>query len=277
MTWHLLLYGFTMRRATLITLAVLFPVVGTCPPTPAGDDSPEAKAIRALRTLHADVTTHHTDSGNHAIDVSLLHTLSDGHSTKYYAPLADLPYLQRVELWGDAVQNDALRYLSGLQKLESIALTRASIDDNGLELLARHRGLRELTLWQCYEISDRGIRRLGRLSNLEIWVLKETRRITGASLIVARRMTKLRALGLDGSSITDDGIQALGPHPSLEYLSLEMTLITDQSLEYIKRMPKLKHLDVMNTRVTEEGVDALRKARPDLDIDSGQSPPVSPG
>lgn len=76
----------------------------------------------------------------------------------------------------------------------------------------------------------------------------------------------LQRLHLDGTNVTDDRLRHIGLLKQLQYLNLHNTRITDQSLRPIQYLPALRKLYLGATDVSEQAIDALRQARPGLQI-----------
>ena len=87
--------------------------------------------------------------------------------------------------------------------------------------------------------------------------------------VLAKRVglfPKLKALKLNGSQITDDGLAVLQNMPCLEFLDVSHVGISDKGLEYIKGLASLRELYITHTKVTSTGIEALKKALPKLVI-----------
>ena len=70
----------------------------------------------------------------------------------------------------------------------------------------------------------------------------------------------VRSLNLDNSPVTDTALQALGPMPELNDLSLTRTLITDDALPMIvKQFPGLEVLRLDRTVITDKSLSELSK------------------
>jgi hypothetical protein len=141
------------------------------------------------------------------------------------------------------ITDDALENLEGLERLEILNLGGANISDNGLAHLRRLVRLKELALTNT-SVTDKGMRYLCGLS-------------------------KMRRLLLGGTKITDAGIRSLERMDELEELDLQRSRISDNGLKHLKRLTSLRHLHLADTRVTEAACDALRRALPKCDIESG--------
>ena len=54
--------------------------------------------------------------------------------------------------------------------------------------------------------------------------------------------------------------------PCLEVLALQGTVITDKGLETLKEVKELRHIELSATRVSDEGLSRLRLALPNCEI-----------
>ncbi|MEX1238950.1 MAG: c-type cytochrome domain-containing protein [Cyclobacteriaceae bacterium] len=68
---------------------------------------------------------------------------------------------------------------------------------------------------------------------------------------------QLTWLNLGGTSVTDEGLAAIGTFKFLTRLHLGNTQITDEGLEYLKELPYLEMLNIYGTRVSDEGIRHL--------------------
>src|SRR5262249_15460346 len=71
-------------------------------------------------------------------------------------------------------------------------------------------------------------------------------------------LTKLRMLALDGSSVTDAGLEHLKGLTGLQYLSLTNTGITDAGLEHLEGLTELQSLFLKNTSISDAGLEHLK-------------------
>lgn len=90
--------------------------------------------------------------------------------------------------------------------------------------------------------------------------------MTNAALEPLGALPRLRALNLDTTQISDEGMQHLKRFHALEWLNLNSTQVTDAGLEQLKDLRGLKELNLTQTRVTDAGVKRLKQALPNCDI-----------
>lgn len=71
------------------------------------------------------------------------------------------------------------------------------------------------------------------------------------------RLPRLRHLGLDVSTLSDDHLKPLAGLRRLEGLSLRSSATTDAGLALLSGLDRLRHLDLSQTRVTDRGMRHL--------------------
>ncbi|MBX3073820.1 hypothetical protein KF913_07835 [Candidatus Obscuribacterales bacterium] len=81
--------------------------------------------------------------------------------------------------------------------------------------------------------------------------------LTDAGLKYVGKLTNLKNLSLGFTRISDSGIKYLVKLP-LESLSLCSTDITDGALDHIARIKTLRYLNLSETNITDEGIQKLR-------------------
>jgi hypothetical protein len=227
----------------------------------------EESAVASLRSLGVQITADKKCPEKLSLNASLAFKNTDEGKVKAFAPLRRLRSLKAVYIGGWGVNDALLGYLTDLPQLECVDLGYTFVGDEGLRCLSKITSLRNLSLTLNTKITDRGIRHLGKLVNLEELVISDCPKISGAGLIAVRRMTKLRHLDLSRTSVTDDGVPALGPHPALESVILRCTMFSDKAMDGLATMVNLRDLDVEETVVTTACANAFRKAHPNVKVD----------
>jgi hypothetical protein len=81
-------------------------------------------------------------------------------------------------------------------------------------------------------------------------------------------------LALFDAAINDDGVSQLLRLQNLSCLNLDGTKITENGLQLLSALPKLKWLSVKRTEVPPEGIDRLKQRRPEIAIESDSVPDV---
>jgi hypothetical protein len=73
-------------------------------------------------------------------------------------------------------------------------------------------------------------------------------------------------LNMQNSRISDDDLKELHKVQDLKGLDLQGAQITDEGLQEIAKLKSLVSVTLTGTPTTIEGRDALRKARPDMEV-----------
>src|SRR6202022_422844 len=85
----------------------------------------------------------------------------------------------------------------------------------------------------------------------------------------------LRKLTLVSTQGTDDGVQTLKGLTHLEELALLRLPMTDQGLGQLATLTGLKRLRLHEAKITAGGIAALKKAIPDLKVETDKSTKVA--
>jgi hypothetical protein len=145
------------------------------------------------------------------------------------------------------------------------------LTDRDLIALSHLPDLRWLKIVGDMNLTESGLRRLGRLGKLETLIFvdtsgRSTGGMTDATLTAIELMPQLTSLHLEGHHITDAGLANIHWPAGLTELNLSGTRITDQGLEHLKKISTLQRLVILDTQVTYEGVVELHRALPNCDI-----------
>ncbi len=180
-----------------------------------------------------------------------------------------LPQLEILRLRNTVVSDEGLRTLSEHPNLKVLDLANTRITDEGLRHLADLSSLEGLHL-EATSITDEGLRHLGGL-NIQGLHLNGTR-VTGVGLGRSRNM---RSLDLGDTRTNDAALREVGLLEDLWGISLDGTDITDQGLEHLHGLKNLRYVDIENTAVSPSAVERLRRALPKGAIlEAPPSPPM---
>jgi hypothetical protein len=170
--------------------------------------------------------------------------------------LEGLARLDLLHLDGAKITDAGLKHLEGLTRLKSLWLSRTQVTDRGLQSLKKLPQLERLSL-NGDNISDVGVENLKALGQLEHLSLNATR-ITDGGLKRLKELTRLEYLSLNETSITDAGLETVKGFTRLRCLDLDGTRISDAGLQHIKGLTKIERLSLANTRITDAGLDHLK-------------------
>jgi hypothetical protein len=142
----------------------------------------------------------------------------------------------------------------------SIDLHHVDASDGQLAPLAGLAGLRRLYLSRVPSAGDGALVHLGRL-----WALKAlTLEHTGVSDEGLRSLSRLRALqelDLAHTRVHGRALGALAVLGDLRRLDLSHTRVDDRAVEDLTALPRLEELVLRGTRVTPRGAEALQRSR----------------
>jgi Leucine-rich repeat (LRR) protein len=91
--------------------------------------------------------------------------------------------------------------------------------------------------------------------------LKSSRVDQNSPFAMDRKSTPLRLLGLEGTQVTDAGLEHLEGLESLERLWLARAQISNAGLENLKKLKSLQRLALGDTQVTDEGLVHLKELK----------------
>ncbi|MFM9197249.1 MAG: hypothetical protein ACKOWG_16210, partial [Planctomycetia bacterium] len=173
--------------------------------------------------------------------------------------------------------------LTGLENLDTLALTNSAITDAGVETLvqafpnvveidlssntnltgaalkqiASLAKLERLTLLQN-RFNDLNTRRLGKMPQLRSLDLRGNMEAGDMTLEVVGKLPNLTALKHRSTAVTDAGLEGLAASPSLESLLMQDFVITNASGPHLAKLAKLSSLEVFRCQgFGTEGVLAL--------------------
>lgn len=141
------------------------------------------------------------------LDISILPRVTD----KGFGRLKSLSKLRMLGLAGTGIRN--LRVLRNFKRLESLSVPK-EIGDDQLPHVGRLTGLQRLSLEVCDGITDKGVKQLEPLKQLD-W------------------------LDLHRTQVSDRGIESLKKLPRLRYVQLQHTRVTAEGVDDLRReLPK---------------------------------------
>lgn len=232
-----------------------------------GETAPETYATLLLSELTTLRITHHAE-----LD---------------YSPLADLPNLSHLHIWGATVDDDVLRQLPRISGLTSLNISKSAVTDAAIDTLLPLKSLESLNLSDT-QISNATIGKLEALPHLQALDISRTN-VTDEGLADLKRLEGLRSLKADGLQITNLGLEYLLPWKSIEWaaqkrargIDLSRSSVTgsglilladaplnsatltglrvrDSDLNVIKSWRSITSLDLSDTLVTGDRLDLTR-------------------
>ncbi len=114
-------------------------------------------------------------------------------------------------------------------------------------------------------VRDEDLERMTALDKLQpAWLQLRGRQISGRGLESLQRLTCLRGLTLNSTSISDDDLAGLEAFPELAILNLEGSRISARGLEHLKGLTSLRCVSLWFTTLTADAVLQFQAARPDV-------------
>ena len=215
---------------------------------PVGDAA--ARALASLPDVES-VTLADTDVGNDGVEalargarrlthLDLGHALADDDGV---APLRlASATLRSLSLDSRLISDRGVAHIAGLRSLESLDLFAADVTDAGVFALREMRALRSLEMCGG-RVTDVGVARVARFcANLETLNLGQNARVTDRGAVaISASLTKLTALNLSGSQVTDAGAKTFVALTRLTTLALkECRGVTSAAARFLRdRCPKL--------------------------------------
>jgi predicted Zn finger-like uncharacterized protein len=139
------------------------------------------------------------------------------------------------------------------------------LKDDDLVPLTRIATLKQIDLQYPETITDKGVKHLLRLPNLESLTIRKSL-LTDEALADIKKLAKLTSLNVGDNRITDKGLVHIKEMRQLRVLELSGTEVTDAGLEHLKGLKHLVSLRLSGTKVSDKGVAELKKALPELGV-----------
>ena len=178
--------------------------------------------------------------------------------------LAEKKSLRMLKIGGEKIDDSVLKVVAKIEGLKGLSLDNCPITDAGVSKLAG-LPLADLTLYQCANVTDKGVAFLAEANDLTRLTLRDVA-VQGTVISKLPKPEQLVALNLAQSKLTDAEIGNLAGLANLDTLVLSQTEITDASVDTLAKLAKLKRLIVTETGLTAEGVEKLRAALPECKI-----------
>ena len=137
------------------------------------------------------------------------------------------------------------------------SLERTWATDNDIDFIVELKTIKKLDLSFTY-VTDRGIKKLQALQQLEDLTLDTAEFLTDASMAHLRANRALRRLVVRGVDITDAGMPYVGEMTGLRSLDISYTMLGDVGLENLPNLSELEHLKIGATLITGLNLNFLK-------------------
>jgi Leucine-rich repeat (LRR) protein len=176
---------------------------------------------------------------------------SGKHADAAFQALRDLPDVEILVVEGFHESIEGIKVGDQLGYQISPPIT-----DRNIAELASLRGLKQLDISGCREVTDDGIAILKSLPLLERLNLSRCA-ITGNGIAPVASLKKLRELSLEATKVDDDGLRHISTLPNLRELNLWNTKITSAGLRHLTKLTNLESLEIESEKITDESVAHL--------------------
>ena len=178
--------------------------------------------------------------------------------------LGRLTRLEKLNLYGPGVNDQAIQTFGKCKSLWSVHLSRIRLSDKALEALTRYPKLRDLSFAACGGLTDDRLARLltnspPHLESFSLFMADNPLPLTVGSL--AEHHRGLRQLALSMTPVADVDLAPLGALTALTDLNLQQTQVTDAGLVYLSPLRNLETLTINLPGVTDEGLKSIGPLR----------------
>jgi internalin A len=164
---------------------------------------------------------------------------------------AEANAVQRIEARGGFVVRDRDGSIS------EVSLARTWATDEDLNYVAEIKTLKRLDL-SLTLVTDKGIKELEKLRQLEDLNLETAEALTDASMNYVKNIPTLRRLNVRGVDITDVGMPAIAQMTGLTSLDLSHTMLEDVGLENLPALTNLEELYLGGDMITGINLNFLK-------------------
>jgi Leucine-rich repeat (LRR) protein len=164
--------------------------------------------------------------------------------------LPEFPELTSLEL--SKHHTPGLKRLDEFEQLTVLICDASNMSDDDCAQLQSLTRLKELSLNNAVNVTDRGFSYLNQLKHLEHVCV--TNAAVSNDCLAALLHLPLKSLTITGVALSDDCIMYLVKHKNLETLSLSDTNIGDHGVQVLVNSLKLRSLNLTKTRVTDKAM-----------------------
>ena len=164
---------------------------------------------------------------------------------------ADAAAVQRIEARGGYVVRDR----DG--NITEVSLAHTWATDEDVNYVAKIKTLKKLDLGFSL-VTDKGIKELEQLRQLEDLNLETAEALTDASMNYVKNIPTLRRLNVRGVDITDVGMPAIAQMTGLKSLDLSHTMLEDVGLENLPALTDLEELSLGGDMITGINLNFLK-------------------
>ena len=214
-----------MRSVLAVGLSAALIIAAGAAPIPPRDERKEQQAaIEMVKRLGGDVMYDYQrpkpdkpnqfdpeakprdpDAFHRVVRVGLRDTKATDDDLK---ALANLPFLENLDLTGTKVTGAGLAHLKGLKNMRVLCLWKTQVDDAGLEHIKGMTKMWQLILDET-NVTDAGLVHLKGMTGMSDWLGLTNTQVTDEGLKHLEGMTTLRSLNVRQTRVTMEGVQKL--------------------------------------------------------------------
>jgi internalin A len=196
---------------------------------------------------------HHTAIGSGLLAASLLAAMPPQvrAQARTTGPAAVTHAIERIEARGGYVARDRAGNVT------EVSLERTWATDNDIDFVVELKAVKKLDLSFTY-VTDKGIKKLQQLPQLEDLTLDTAEFLTDASMAHLRANRALRRLVVRGVDITDAGMPYIGEMTGLRSLDISYTMLGDVGLEHLPALSALENLKLGGNMITGLNLNFLK-------------------
>lgn len=186
-------------------------------------------------------------------------------------PLKGLTQLERINFNNSLISGVGVIHLkASAATLKNISLWyRCPVTDEALEVIASTLpNLEYLGIGYGGICGVDGLRSLAKLGKLQHLVWSSKTPLAPADYALFANLPQMDRLGMvDSKGFDEAGLVQLAANKKIKELNLEGTNLTDVGLNHLKAMKSLQSLIVKRTQVSAPGLAAFSKARPEVKVE----------
>jgi uncharacterized membrane protein len=148
-----------------------------------------------------------------------------------------------------------------IERLRSAGIEALPLAEDSNYLMVSFTGKKSIT--------DDQIKALEDIREQLVWLNFSHSSISDQQLPLIARLTNLRVLYLNYTSVTDEGLSQLSALKELRWLSVVGTKVSDVSTKTISQFENLSDLYLYQSAITKVGINAILSAKKELHIDTG--------
>lgn len=186
------------------------------------------------------------------------------------APFSCTTQLKQLQLGGESITGNALRYFANNRSLEWIDLHNLPISDDNLVHLAGLTELKQLRLGGT-AVTGKGLAHLKRLNRLELLDLIVCELVDVDELNHLPPLPALKCFITDRLTLPGKMIKTFTRCPALTRWCLTFSDATDEDIAELAKIPQIEYLSLANFQGTDQALTAISELKSvvSLSIDSG--------